>query len=368
MLGWRAGYIDYIGAHKEDSNTESRNLRFSKNSMDKFENILKELIPIFMPRSYLENYNSYAIADVNEIESINYPKVIFTSNSHYNDDAFKAYCMQAVNVGSRLVLGQHGGGALNRYEGAFDFELSIADRYITPGYENTNIDPKITAIGQLFNNPKNRKYNKKGGGLLVTVAMPRYSFCLFSAVISGQMLYYFEDQFKFYDNLTPSIRNQLKVRLYHHDYEWNQKQRWLDRYPSVQFDESRKMDKAIRQSRLMIGTYAATTYNETLANNIPTIIYWNPKYWELIHESDLYFEELKKVGIFHETPESAAKQVVKIWDDIDSWWYDPKLQKVREIYCRAFAYVPDHLGAKLKNLLVEEEEKYDAEQCSIDGV
>ena len=59
---------------------------------------------------------------------------------------------------------------------------------------------------------------------------------------------------------------------------------------------------------------------------------------------------------------------MKIWDDIDSWWYDPKLQKVREIYCRAFAYVPDHLGAKLKNLLVEEEEKYDAEQCSIDGV
>ena len=41
------------------------------------------------------------------------------------------------------------------------------------------------------------------------------------------------------------------------------------------------------------GTYAATTYNETLASNIPTIIYWNPEHWGLSAESDLFFEELK---------------------------------------------------------------------------
>ncbi len=52
----------------------------------------------------------------------------------------------------------------------------------------------------------------------------------------------------------------------------------------------------------MISTYAATTYNETIAANIPTIIYWNTKHWELDDKSKPLFEELKSVGIFHETP------------------------------------------------------------------
>ena len=38
------------------------------------------------------------------------------------------------------------------------------------------------------------------------------------------------------------------------------------------------------------------------------------------------FDLLKSVGIFHDTPESAAIHLTEVWDDIDSWWKDKKLQ------------------------------------------
>jgi putative transferase (TIGR04331 family) len=68
------------------------------------------------------------------------------------------------------------------------------------------------------------------------------------------------------------------------------------------------------------------------------------------------------VGIFHATPQSAAQQVVNIWDDIDKWWYSSDLQSVREKYCRAFANKPKGLVKKIKKALLEEVNIYDQEK------
>jgi putative transferase (TIGR04331 family) len=342
-----------------------REWNLSNESFDnKFEMLLRSLLPKFMPKTFLEGFKDYHKKSLKKYNNKK-TKVIFTSNSHYSNDIFKCSIMDMIESGVRLVVGQHGGGALHKYNGGTNFDLSIANRYLSPG--NGTKGNNIIGVGQLFNNQKYNKYDKRGPALLVTVAMPRYSFDLRSMVIAGQMLGYFEDQFNFYNSLTDEIKNQLNVRLYVHDYGWNQKQRWLDRFPDVQIDKNRKMNKAIRQSRLMIATYAATTYNETLASNIPTIIYWNPVHWELSKESDSLFDDLKRVGIFHTTPESAAKHVVKIWSDIDNWWYDSELQDIRKRYCRAFAHKPKGMIKKLKKVLLEEKEKYDAEQEKNNG-
>ena len=63
------------------------------------------------------------------------------------------------------------------------------------------------------------------------------------------------------------------------------------------------------------------------------------------------------MGIFHDTPQSAARQVLKIWDNIDEWWYEEELQSVREIYCRAFAHRPKNLIKRIKKVLVDEKDK-----------
>ena len=75
----------------------------------------------------------------------------------------------------------------------------------------------------------------------------------------------------------------------------------------------------IKKSRLFISTYNATTYLESMAWNVPTIIFWDENCWELKEEAKPYFELLKSVGIFHNSPESAAKHMTNIWDNVDDW-------------------------------------------------
>jgi putative transferase (TIGR04331 family) len=51
--------------------------------------------------------------------------------------------------------------------------------------------------------------------------------------------------------------------------------------------------------------------------NVPTIIYWNTNHWELRESALPCFDDLRRVGIFHDTSESAARQVAAICDNGD---------------------------------------------------
>ena len=317
-----------------------------------FEKIAVDLIPKLMPKSFLEGFNE---CNSKTNKSINKSNVFFTSISHYHDDIFCCSIMNKINCGASLVVGQHGGGAFYSYCGATEVDLEIADKYLFPG--NGIKGNNIKDVGQIFNHQKYNTYDKSGSALLVTYTIPRYSFDLRSMVISGQMTEYFEDQFAFYEALTDDIKNNICVRLHPLDDGWEHKLRWNDRFNNIKFDANRKMDSSINKSRLIIGTYAATTYNKTLASNIPTIIYWDDYYWELSEESKIFFDELESVGIFHRTPQSAAEHVIKIWDHIDDWWYDKKLQDVRVRYCRAFAYRTKNLAYNVSKVLKGEANK-----------
>jgi putative transferase (TIGR04331 family) len=71
-------------------------------------------------------------------------------------------------------------------------------------------------------------------------------------------------------------------------------------------------------------------------------MFWNPEHWELRDSAIPAFEKLKSVGIFHETPESAAHQMTRVWNDIDAWWQNEATQRVRREFCEIYAHLPEH--------------------------
>lgn len=318
----------------------------------KFVKIIKDLIPRWIPTNFIEGFDSLHQV----IDNTKLPKkvdVIFTAYQHFSDDLFKLWCAQQRDQGCKLVIGQHGGGPFHRYNASTQFELDVADFYVTTGNGNRGY-AHLRDVGQFWVQLTYGKWNPKGQALIVTVAMPRYVFDLRSMALAGQMLSYFEDQFAFYGHLPPDLQAQMRIRLYPADYGWNQKQRWLDRFPSVQLDEgSKPIKKLVKKCRLFISTYNATTYLESLAANIPTVIYWDKNYWEWSEWADGDFSELQSVGIFHETPESAAKHVTAIWDNVAQWWLEPRLQSVRQKFCRKYAHRDPSVITKLTNVLRE---------------
>jgi putative transferase (TIGR04331 family) len=316
-----------------------------------FESIVRLLIPKFIPKVFVEGYDK-----VRERVNLRYKKqklsVIFTSNSHFFDEEFKFFSAEKRENGTLLVIGQHGGGAFHKFNGATSYELSVSDLYLTTGSGNCIDNPKVVDVGRLNNNLKIERWNPNGCGLFVSVAMPRYSFDLRAMPIAGQMLQYFNDQFRLYNLLGEKIRKEIRLRLFPSDYEWHQKGRWLDKFPMASFDDMlSRFNGQLSKSRILISTYNATTYNESLAANIPTVIYWNPAYWEIDETAQSYFNELKSVGIYHTCPESAAKHLIEIWDNVSLWWYDNKVQSARHSYCLSYAHIPKNVSSRLAQVL-----------------
>ncbi len=333
-------------------NLELRNWSWEKNNdKDLFYQFMQYLIPKSIPILYLEGY-SRLNSKIDNLSWPSSPRVIFTSNSYSQDDIFKAWAALKTENGSPLVIGQHGGNfGMTPYSFHEKHQIEIADAFLSWGWSKES-NPKIIPFGNFKSSSENLDYDKNGPALMVEMTVPRYSNHVYSIPISSQWLYYFADQCKFYETLPERLRSQINLRLYSTDYGWDQKLLWNDKFPNIQIDNgSQDIRKLISKSRLYISTYNATTYLESLNWNIPTIIFWDENFWEINDDVKSYFDLLKSVGIFHDTPEGAANKMIEVWDDIDSWWFNENLQMVREKFCNRFSKTPNSLMINLHDVL-----------------
>ena len=310
--------------------------------IDEFSKLAIALIPMNIPKAYIEGYKKLVVLT----ESLPWPKKpksIFTSNSWCSDDVFKAWSAKKAESGSPLIIGQHGGNyGMASWSFTEDHQIEIADQFISWGWKKSGYK-NISPVGNFKDFGKKKLSSCKGGvALMVEMTMPRQSYHMYSVpVATGQWLEYFEDQCCFVSALPEVLHDQLLVRLLSIDYELSQRQRWLDKFPNIRLDEGVKpMAELLDNTRLYISTYNATTYLESLSRNLPTIIFWNPKHWELQDTAIPYFEKLRSVGIFHDTPQSAAHQMAAVWNDVGSWWESAEVQSVRMDFCDRYSRFP----------------------------
>ena len=70
-----------------------------------------------------------------------------------------------------------------------------------------------------------------------------------------------------------------------------------------------------------------------------------------------FFEELKRVGIFHETPESAALYINNIWHDVPAWWNSSEVRRVVEVFknqfCNSSEDFVNNIKAEMDSLINE---------------
>ncbi len=318
---------------------------------NEFEIFLFQIIPFFIPTTFIEGFSD-TIETLNQNKNIPYKSdVIFTASGHFDCDTFKIWSAFQIEKGAKFVVGMHGGG-LNKFNGAYAFESDICDLLIVHGEGDKRYE-KNRVAGQFFSKIKLNSWNINGDAVMITVAMPKYVFDLRSMALASQMECYFNDIFSFYNNLSHSIKSRTAIKLYPTDYGWNQKQRWEEIDSKTKFAKNTSIRKLVKDSRLVICTYNATVYLETLAANIPTIIFWDLNLWEWPEFADEDFKKLKSVGIFHETPTSASNHVEKIWDNVQNWWLDPVLQDIREKFCEKYAFRNNSVIPNLSKILKE---------------
>lgn len=315
-----------------------RNLLTPKSSENSFENLLYKMISLQIPRLYLEGYESL-IACSRSLGWPTHPKAIFSSNALFYDSVCMAYAAEKVINGAFLIYGQHGGTyGVSEFSWYEDHEIQISDKYLTWGWgygENVNIRP----VGML-NPPKARigPSNLKKRLLFVGYTLPRYLFITWSeSLLMGKK--YIRDSFLFAGNLDCEALPHLKIRLHSYDYGWKQADLWRESFPSVEIDcGSSTMAKLLEESRIVVYTYNGTGLLEALSANIPAVFYWDSELSTLRESAIGYFEELRAVGIFHDSPCSAAEHINANWHDIDAWWnsncVQTAIKRFSENYCK----------------------------------
>lgn len=316
-----------------------------------FERFVLDMIPKQIPAVYLEGYKQL-VEQTHRLPWPRSPKLIYTANVLWHDSVSMAYVAEKTEQGTPLVYGQHGGAyGVEKFTFGEEHEIRISDRYITWGWSNDS-DPSVVPVGMgVALSKAARSYNANRKLLLVTQNIPRYTFRLYSE--SGRsFIGYLENNFMFASLLRERIRDDMLVRLTSWERGWCQAMRWGDRFPAVELELGRRRIRDLmNESRLVVLSYNSTGILETLASGIPSVLFVDLKAAPLRDSAIPYYAELKRVGIFHDTPESAALHVNRVWDDVDAWWTSADVQEAVARFTKQYCGRPDDLLDRIEEVL-----------------
>ena len=318
--------------------------QLASDSTDPFVQFAVATIPQQIPTVFLEGYGNLGAA-ADRLRWPSRPRVIFTSNADYGCVVFQEWAARKAEAGHPLVIGQHGGHVgVARWHLGEDHQVKVADRYLSWGWQDDRSRVHPALAFNIVGKPVST-WNPSGNLLLVTHPYRLFGYRLMSQPIgANQSARFVGEQIQFALALDDRIRATLTVRVdaaQDRAGRTSYVQRWVEAVPGVDIDPSTEsFERPLRRCRLLVYTYNSTGFLETLTRDIPTLIFWNPWYFELRPSAQPYFDRLAKVGIFHETPESAARHVATIWDDVAGWWNQPSVQEARRVFCQQYARMP----------------------------
>jgi len=321
-------------------NSRSKLLKGIKFDQDSFCKLLVNLIPIQIPTIYLEGF-----LELNEYSRIFLPsssKLVVDSIAWFTDDVFKNWiALKKISSNTKYIISQHGGNyGTSLFNSTEEHQISISDSFLSWGWKDKR--SKVLNLGT-FNYQKQKILKKqkkiKLKIILIQGLNPKYSNFIFASPISTcQWRSYLNDQERFIKLLDKDIKKSLTIKLYKNNFQYDEELFFRKSFPNVKiYSKPKSLLNIINSFSIVVATYNATTFLETLMINFPTIIFWNNNHWELRDESKSFFNKLRQVGIFHDSSDSAAEFINRVSNDISGWWFSKELQIVREEFVKNYA-------------------------------
>jgi putative transferase (TIGR04331 family) len=317
--------------------TSLRRLLLVKSDLNpSISQLIVSLFPKYMPCVFLESFKSLSTTQ-SPWRSKRFPKVIFTSNRHLYDDLFNFWVAHATELGSRLVLGQHGGfyGISEFPSYAERHEKQIADRYLTWGWSNEG--SSIAGPATIIVRTKPIKRNSPKHLLFVTDQLFTIPRSIFSDI--GESSSYLANIKLLIDGITTARSDVLvRIPITHAESGYSQIG-WINEHlPQTAIDTGEQgFRRLLKSSKLVVIPHNGTTLIESIALEVPTVIVWDKSIVWMRSESEVVFNALEQVGIFHRTPESAASFINLIWNDVDGWWNSHSTIEARKQFTDQYA-------------------------------
>lgn len=317
-----------------------------------FAGFVRDMLLELVPTCFLEGFGSLK-SQVEEARWPRRPRFIFTSGSFDTGEVFKLWTAEKVGEGRPYIIGQHGNNyGTARYCPSETECVETADTFLTWGWQDKRRRCKPSFVFKTAGR-SHGAWNPRGGALLIETCLPH--------LVSPWDPYpefsmYQRDQFEFVESLPGAVRRATTVRLAagYRRQSWCDAERWRRRQSQVTVDDgSTPISALIRKSRVVVYSYDSTGILETLSLNSPTLCFWSGGLAHLRDSAVPFYELLASAGILHETPQSAARKLAAVWDDVGAWWGSEDVQRPRKKFIEQYAKTATRPVRSLKRLLVE---------------
>jgi putative transferase (TIGR04331 family) len=297
-----------------------------------FEKLIVQLLPYDIPYSFLESYKMI------KKESLRYPSkphAIVSWVAWYFDEKFKLWAAMAAESGSALYGVQHGGNyGIDQYMQALDHEVAITDKYYSWGWTYPEIYERVVPMPVSIINEMKRVKRPKNNNILFAGTAPYRYFYRLEYPTNNYSEKYCQDQIIFFKQLDLSCQKNIRYRPFNQDFGLNVSQRIQDEFPNLIVEAwDTPFQESLLNCKLFVCDHLSTVHAEALSSNIPTILFWDPESMICRKEARICLDQLRKVGILHDSPESSAKMVNEVYDNVDDWWYDDERQSARIKFC-----------------------------------
>jgi len=322
---------------------ERRNGLGELESTNEFERLFVGTLPNHFPTLYLEGFSSAKTKTLDKFSKV--PPMLISDSGWYFNEQFKFLAAESSERGSRLVAAQHG-GAYGIYK-SVPFELHetrLSDSYAVWGWADQKEQqfknlpsPKLSSHYAKWTDRQRR--NPDGPIMFVTAPYRPYLYRFHSAPVVSLWEDYIEWQLRFFGASSEEIRNLILFRSRPLTDGWSVRNRLLGRFPNVRWDGQGPFNQSLKKSRLTVADHPSTTFLESLAANVPTVLFWHLERYEWRSEAAPYFESLQKTGVLHHSPEEAAAKVASISDDPWEWWGREDVQQSRRDFTDRYARI-----------------------------
>ena len=289
-----------------------------------------------LPKDILNN-----VKNINNFLQWMNKKYILIGPVIYYDEKRKAQAAVAVENGANLIIAQHGGSygvaAVHSMPTAIEY---VHSAFFSWGWTQTNYTSSSSSSIIPFSSPLLSKFLYKrqtNKVIFVNTAMYSLQQRISSSPQPNQWVLERNNILNLIEHLDDNVYKDFWYRpFFKSPGSLADKEFIKNKYPSINVLEG-KLHIELMKCKLAILNHPDTTLNIALAANIPTICIWNSDSWYFDVYADKYFDELKNVGIIFHDPLKAAKKINEIWQDIDNWWNQEKIQKARKKWCYQYA-------------------------------
>lgn len=296
------------------------------------ESLAVASLPACLPALFLEGFPAARAHARRALGAA--PKTMLHSSGIYYDELYKLCAAEAALQGARLVGVQHGGQyGIAQWSNPEWFERSVVDEYVTWGWTE---DAKTIPLPMPWLSDAPRREAVPGEVLLVTTSGLAIPHELFAAPMGTQYRGFFAWRDRFLDALGPDGRAGTRTRLFPVDCGWGERAELETRFPGLRLDCG-AFKSSLSRAALVVTDHPGTVFLETLAWGVPGVHFWDDRLWPSRPAALAALEPLRRAGVVHADPESAARQVAAVRADPAAWWDAPATRAARAEFVRLYA-------------------------------